>query len=73
MRKNNAAEFPQATVGEPVFVGLAYHDGPPEIHFAGRRWQRGVAQPVTIAELEGVRPRRDFSAYRFTEQFSSKE
>lgn len=73
MRKNNAAELPQATVGEPVWVGVAYHDGPPEIHFAGRRWLRGVGQRLTLAEFEGMQSRRDFSTYRFFEQTTSKE
>lgn len=45
---------------------IAYHDGPPEILFAGRRWVRGIAQPVGAEELEAMKKRRDFAAYRFT-------
>lgn len=45
---------------------IAYHDGPPEIQFAGRRWLRGAAQPVGTDELQAMKKRRDFAAYRFT-------
>jgi len=44
----------------------AYHDGPPEIEFAGRRWLRGKAQALTDAEFAAVQARPDAAQFGFT-------
>jgi hypothetical protein len=44
----------------------AYHDGPPEIEFAGRRWLRGRAQPLTDAEFAALQARPDAAQFGFT-------
>lgn len=49
-------------------ITVAYHDGPPEIGFCGRQWQRGVAQPVTADEWEAMQARADFNEFNFSEE-----
>lgn len=44
---------------------VAYHAGPPEIEFAGRRWQRGVEQSVSADQLSAMCARPDFSIFSF--------
>lgn len=44
----------------------AYHQGPPDIEFAGRRWQIGVSQPLTDAEFSAMQQRADFDHFGFT-------
>lgn len=46
----------------------AYQEGPAEICFAGKRWQRGVAQPVTAEAWAAMQKRADFKQYQFTEE-----
>jgi len=45
----------------------AYHDGPPEIAFAGRAWQRGQPQAVTEQEWLAMQARPDFAGFAFAE------
>lgn len=47
---------------------VAYHDGPGEIGFGGRHWQRGISQPVTAEEWAAMRARRDFNEFNFSEE-----
>ena len=47
---------------------VAYRDGPPEIGFAGRQWQRGVAQLVMTEEWAAMQERADFNEYQFTKE-----
>ncbi len=49
-------------------VRLAYHDGPPAIHFAGLPWQRGVAQTVTDEKYAEVMARGDVGEFDFREE-----
>jgi hypothetical protein len=51
----------------PTHTGrAAYHQGPPEIEYAGRRWQIGVSQPLTDAEFAAMQERGDFDHFGFT-------
>ncbi|MBZ0104644.1 MAG: hypothetical protein K8H84_03345 [Sulfuricella denitrificans] len=49
----------------PKPIRIAYHAGPPDIQFCGRRWLRGAAQPVTQAEQAAMRKRPDFAGFNF--------
>lgn len=51
-----------------VGILVAYHDGPGEIGFGGRHWQRDVAQPVSADEWAAMRERADFNEFNFTEE-----
>ncbi len=44
---------------------VAYHAGPPQIHFAGRVWHQGDEQPVTEAEWSAMQARADFGHFDF--------
>ena len=44
---------------------VAYHDGPPSIHFAGMPWRRGEAQEITTAQWVAMRARGDFKDFDF--------
>jgi hypothetical protein len=44
---------------------VAYHDGPPAIHFAGRPWRRGAADDVTPEQWSAMRARADFNEFDF--------
>lgn len=44
----------------------SYRDGPPEINFAGRRWLRGIAQPIVRADFEALQARPDAAPFAFT-------
>ncbi len=54
-------------LAEPPPLAVAYHDGPPEIQFAGRRWLRGVIQPVTAQEWTAMQSRPDCASFGFAE------
>lgn len=54
------------TAAQPNAGRAAYHQGPPEIEFAGRRWQIGVSQPLTDAEFAAMQARGDFDHFGFT-------
>lgn len=44
----------------------AYHEGPPEIDFAGRRWTLGSEQPINRAEFDALQARPDAAPFAFT-------
>ena len=44
---------------------VAFHQGPPQISFAGRNWQRGVPQSVTAGEWAAMQARGDFGPFDF--------
>ncbi len=48
-----------------ALLQVAFHQGPPQISFAGRNWQRGVAQPVTADEWAAMQARGDFAPFDF--------
>ena len=52
---------------------VAYHDGPPEIHFAGLPWRRGVADTVTPALWEYMQSRSDFNQFDFRPEPAQQE
>lgn len=52
----------------PTVLSVAYHDGPPEIGFYGRNWQRDIAQPVSPDEWAAMQLRGDFNEFNFTEE-----
>jgi hypothetical protein len=52
----------------PKTTRMAYHAGPPDIQFCGRRWARGVAQPLTQAEQAEMRARPDFKQFNFIKE-----
>ena len=54
---------PKPAAGE--IVQFAYHDGPPDIVFAGRAWRRGAAQPVTAEELKSMTRRAGWVVFDF--------
>lgn len=56
------------TAPDTAPLSVAYHDGPPEIGFSGRHWQRGVAQPVTAEEWAAMQARADFNEFNFSEE-----
>jgi hypothetical protein len=64
--------LPQAGEGtnekSNIQLSVAYHDGPGEIGFAGRHWQRGVAQPVAAEEWAAMQARADFNEFDFIEE-----
>ena len=47
---------------------VAYHNGPEEIGFFGREWQRGIAQSVTANELAGMQARGDYNEFNFKQE-----
>jgi hypothetical protein len=49
-------------------IRVAYHEGPCDIGFCGKRWKRGEAQPITQAEWQAMQLRADFKHYQFTEE-----
>ena len=44
---------------------VAFHQGPPQISFAGRNWQRGVPQSVTAEEWAAMQARSDCAPFDF--------
>ena len=44
---------------------VAYHDGPPEIGYAGLSWQRGVVKEVTAHTWSVMQARSDFAPFDF--------
>lgn len=56
-----------ATTAAPITPTgrAAYHDGPPEIEFAGRRWLRGQAQALTADEFAALQARPDAAGFGF--------
>lgn len=50
----------------PKTPKAAYHDGPPEIQFAGRRWLRDMPQDLTAQEWAAMQARPDFKHFDFT-------
>ncbi|GEM_PF-6639390 len=48
-----------------TLIYVAYHAGPPEIQFAGRRWVKGAAQALTTEEWGALRSRPDAAAFEF--------
>lgn len=46
-----------APAAEPRALQAVTNDGPDEIHFNGRRWQRGQPQPVTAEEWAAMQAR----------------
>lgn len=57
------------TVPEPqASVRVAYHDGPPAIHFAGLPWRRGVADTISTEKWAEMRARADFHEFDFHEE-----
>lgn len=50
---------------------FAYHDGPPDIIFAGRTWRRGVPQPVTRQELRSMTRRAGWVVFDFRQMASN--
>ncbi len=67
-RKQEEAEQRAAPAPEPKTTRWAYHDGPPDIQFCGRRWARGVAQALTQAEQAEMRARPDFKHFNFLKE-----
>jgi len=52
---------------KPAETGTAaYHDGPPEIEFAGRRWIIDQDQPMIRAEFDALQARADVALFAFT-------
>lgn len=49
----------------PQAVRVAYHQGPPEIHFAGLPWRRGVADAVSAEKWAEMQARGDFHHFDF--------
>ena len=43
----------------------AYHDGPPEIEFAGRHWRLGTPNPIDRAGFEALQQRPDAQPFDF--------
>lgn len=60
-KRIKAGVLPQPTA--PLEV--AYHAGPPEIQFSGRRWLIGAAQKVTGREWTTMQVRPDFKQFDF--------
>lgn len=56
-----AVEMPE----EPQGVRVAYHDGPPEIRFAGLPWRRGVADTISAEKWAEMQARGDFREFDF--------
>lgn len=54
-----------ATTPPETGLRVAYHGGPPAIHFAGLPWTRGIAQDVTAAKWAEMRARGDFNEFDF--------
>jgi len=55
----------KAAAAAPQPSRVAYHQGPPEVHFAGRVWRQGDSQPVTDAEWAAMQKRADFGHFDF--------
>lgn len=62
MKRALTESKPAASNGD---VRVAYHDGPPEIHFAGLTWRRGVADTVTAEKWAEMQARGDFKEFDF--------
>lgn len=60
-----ASPGPAATSAAPVGCRAAYHDGPPEMHFAGRLWLQGVPQTVSDEEWSRIVARSGPEHYGF--------
>lgn len=60
-----AVETPEQPQGVPQSVRVAYHDGPPEIRFAGLPWRRGVADTITAEKWAEMNARGDFHEFDF--------
>lgn len=56
---------PMATRAE-VDLNVLYEDGPDEMFFFGRRWRRGVAQPVTATDWRLMQARDDCAPHKFS-------
>ncbi len=52
----------------PETVRVAYHDGPPAIHFAGLPWRRGVPLDVSAEKWAQMQARGDFREFDFREE-----
>jgi hypothetical protein len=62
----NAEEGSTATEAPPLpGHRVAYHDGPAEIGFAGRRWRKGVPQEITNAERASMSRRAGWVIHGF--------
>jgi hypothetical protein len=53
---------------EAADLRVAYHEGPADIGFCGRQWQRDVAQRVTAEEWAAMQARGDFGEFNFEEE-----
>lgn len=49
-------------------VRVAYYKGPPAIVYFGRRWRRGVPQPVRIEDWVAMNRRPDVTEFDFREE-----
>lgn len=49
----------------PQSISVAYHDGPPQISFNGRLWNRGDAQTIGAGEWAAMQSRADFAPFQF--------
>lgn len=65
-RKNTPNNVPDTQINVyPATLRAAYHAGPPEIQFLGRRRLLGVPHPVTKDEWAAMRARPDFKQFDF--------
>lgn len=65
MKRASRESKADASNAETPPVRVAYHDGPPAIHFAGLPWTRGVAQEVTAGKWSEMRARGDCRDFDF--------
>lgn len=63
-RREPEAQTHAAAQPRPA-IFVAYHDGPPAIHFAGLPWRRGEAQEITREQWAAMRARGDFAPFDF--------
>lgn len=63
MKQKNTSTPAETTAAKPLRV--AYHDGPPEIGYAGLAWRRGEAKEVTAHTWSVMQARSDFASFDF--------
>lgn len=49
-----------------IDLNVLYEDGPDEMFFFGRRWRRGMAQPVTATDWRLMQARDDCAPHKFS-------
>lgn len=63
--ENPRAEEGAPRPAAPPPLRVAYHAGPAEIGFAGRRWRKGVPQEITLAERASMSRRAGWVVHGF--------